>query len=65
MNFKTLKCFQMPFHKNGDKIKLTQTTVKYFYIVGVANTLLTVTGGSDYTVANAAITNNSPRSKCA
>ena len=40
----------------GDKIKLTQTTVKYFYVVGVADTVLTVTGGSDYTVANAAIT---------
>jgi len=40
----------------GDKIKLTQTTVKYFYVVTVADELLTVTGGSDYTVANAAIT---------
>ena len=40
----------------GDKIKLTQTTAKYFYIIAVADTLLTVTGGSDYTVANAAIT---------
>ena len=40
----------------GDKIKLTQTTAKYFYIVTVADTLLTVTGGADYTVANAAIT---------
>lgn len=40
----------------GDKIKLTQTTTKYFYIVTVADTLLTVTGGSDYTLANAAIT---------
>ena len=39
----------------GDKIQLTQTTVKYFYIIGVADTVLTVTGGSDYTVANAAI----------
>lgn len=39
----------------GDKIRLTQTTVKYFYVVGVADTVLTVTGGSDYTVANAAI----------
>jgi hypothetical protein len=29
---------------------------KYFYITGVASTLLTVTGGSNYTVANAAIT---------
>jgi len=43
-------------YKKGDKIKLTQTTPKYFYIVTVADTLLTVTGGSDYTVANAAIT---------
>jgi len=45
-------------YAKGDKIKLTQTTVKYFYIVGVADTVLTVTGGSDYTVANAAITLN-------
>lgn len=43
-------------YKTGDKIKLTQTTVKYFYIVRVQDTLLTVTGGSDYTVADAAIT---------
>ena len=43
-------------YQKGDKIKLTQTTVKYFYVVGVADTVLTVTGGSDYTVANAAIT---------
>lgn len=39
----------------GDKIKLTQTTVKYFYIIGVADTVLTVTGGLTYTLANAAI----------
>lgn len=45
-------------YAKGDKIKLTQTTVKYFYVVGVADTVLTVTGGSDYTVANAAITAN-------
>lgn len=43
-------------YQKGDKIKLTQSTVKYFYIVAVADTTLTVTGGSDYTVANAAIT---------
>ena len=42
----------------GDKIKLTQTTVKYFYVTGVADTVLTVNGGTDYTVANAAITLN-------
>ena len=42
----------------GDRIKLTQTTVKYFVVVAVADTLLTVTGGTDYTVANAAISAN-------
>jgi len=40
----------------GDKIKITQTTVKYFYVTAVADTTLTVTGGTDYTVANDAIT---------
>lgn len=40
----------------GDKIKLTQTTEKYFIVTAVADALLTVTGGSDYSVANAAIT---------
>ena len=42
--------------QKGDKLKLTQTTDKYFYIVDVADELLTVTGGSDYTLADAAIT---------
>jgi hypothetical protein len=42
-------------YSKGDKLKLTQTTVKYFYIVNVADTTLTITGGSDYTLANAAI----------
>lgn len=41
----------------GDRIKLTQTTVKYFYVIGISGTTITVTGGSDYTVANATITN--------
>jgi len=44
----------------GTKIKCTQTTVKYFYVIAAAysggDTTLTLTGGSDYTVANAAIT---------
>jgi hypothetical protein len=43
----------------GDKLKLTQTTVKYFYVVGVAYALgvttVTVAGGSDYALAAAAI----------
>lgn len=43
----------------GDKIRIKQGAgYKYFYIVTVAATLLTVTGGSDYTVANSAITDN-------
>ena len=40
----------------GTRVKLTQTTEKYFYIVGVADTLLTITGGTSYTLTNAAIT---------
>jgi hypothetical protein len=49
-------------YNKGDKIKLTQTTVKYFYILstsfGAGTTTITVTGGSDYSLANAAITAN-------
>jgi hypothetical protein len=45
------------FYQKGDRVRLKQGgAYKYFYIVTVAATLLTVTGGSDYTVANAAIT---------
>jgi len=44
----------------GMRIKLTQTTVKYFIITKVAysspNTTITVYGGTDYDLANAAIT---------
>lgn len=39
----------------GMRIKLTQTTVKYFIITAVADMVLTVYGGTDYTLANAAI----------
>lgn len=45
-------------YQKGDKIKLTQTTVKYFYIITVADTLLTITGGTSYTLTNAAISAN-------
>jgi hypothetical protein len=45
-------------YQKGDKIKLTQTTVKYFYVVGVADTVLTITGGSSYTLTTGTITNN-------
>lgn len=47
-------------YQKGDKIKLTQTSVKYFYVINVTysspNTTVTVTGGSDYSLANATIT---------
>lgn len=43
----------------GDKIRISQTTTKYFSIVDVTysspNTTLTVTAGTTYTLANAAI----------
>ena len=39
----------------GMRIKLTQTTVKYFIITAVTSTTLTVYGGTDYTLTNAAI----------
>lgn len=45
----------------GTRIKLTQTTVKYFVVAsssfGAGTTTVTITGGTDYTLANAAITN--------
>ncbi len=40
----------------GDKIKLTQTTVKYFSVVSISGTTVTITGGTDYSLVNAAIT---------
>jgi len=47
----------------GTKIKLTQTTVKYFFVsadptysAGTDKTTVTIMAGSDYTLANAAIT---------
>jgi hypothetical protein len=47
----------------GDKLKLDQSGVKYFYVTAVSysnpNTTVTITGGSDYTLANSAI--SSPR----
>lgn len=45
-------------YQKGDRIKFTQTTVKYGVIVAVADTLLTIAVNTDYTVANAAITAN-------
>jgi hypothetical protein len=45
----------------GDRIKLTQTTAKYFIVTAKGspsggNTPVTIYGGTDYTLANAAIT---------
>lgn len=45
----------------GTKIKLTQTTTKYFVVVSSVfstDTTVTITGGSDYSLANAAISAN-------
>ena len=42
----------------GDRIKFTQTTVKYGVIVAVADTLLTIAVNTDYVVTNAAISAN-------
>jgi hypothetical protein len=39
----------------GMKIKLTQTTVKYFLCVAITSNSITLYGGTDYTLANAAI----------
>lgn len=43
----------------GQRLKLTQTTVKYFIVTAVAysapNTTVTIYGGTDYDLANAAI----------
>lgn len=44
-------------YQKGDKIKWTQTTVKYGVIVAVADTLITIAPNSDYVVTNAAISN--------
>ena len=45
-------------YQKGDKLRFKQTagTYKYCYVVSVANTVLTVTGGSDYAVLDQAIT---------
>jgi len=45
-------------YQKGDKIKWTQTTVKYGVIVGVADTVLTIAVNTDYVVTNAAISAN-------
>lgn len=44
----------------GTRIKLTQTDKKFFYVVGAAmvstDTVVTITGGSDFSLANTTIT---------
>lgn len=40
----------------GDKVRFTNSGTKYFYITAVSSTVLTLNGGSDYSLANAAIT---------
>jgi hypothetical protein len=38
------------------KLKLTQTTVKYFIVTAITSTTITLYGGTDYTLSNASIT---------
>jgi hypothetical protein len=51
-------------HQKGDKIKLTQTTVKYFYLTAISYasetglTTYTINGGSDYSLTDVEITDN-------
>ncbi len=48
-------------YTTGTRIKLTQTTVKYFVVISSSfstNTTVTITAGSSYTLANAAISAN-------
>jgi hypothetical protein len=46
-------------YQKGDKIRFKQGgDWKYMYVVGVAETYIDVTGGTDYTVANAEITSS-------
>lgn len=43
----------------GDKIRLKQGgSYKYFYVTAVASTALTISGGTDYTLTSATITDN-------
>jgi hypothetical protein len=40
----------------GTRLRLVQTSTKYFVVVGVSGTTVTLTAGTSYTLANAAIT---------
>lgn len=45
--------------QSGDKLRLKQGgSYKYFYITSVASTVLTISGGSDYTLTSATITDH-------
>ena len=41
----------------GMRLKLTQTTVKYFIVTAITSTKITLYGGTDYTLANSTISN--------
>ena len=41
----------------GMKIKLTQTTTKYFFVTAITSTTITLYGGATYSVINATISN--------
>lgn len=45
------------FYKKGGKLKIIQnSTTKYFYVIAISDTILTITGGSNYTLTNHEIT---------
>ena len=46
----TVPLDQIDKYQVGGKVKLTQTTVKYFYVTGISSNILTLNGGTDYTL---------------
>lgn len=58
-SFKITGADRTTIYTKGTRIKLTQTTVKYFVVTSSSfstDTTVNITGGTDYTLANAAIT---------
>lgn len=43
-------------YTKGMRVKITQSTTKYFLIIGITNTTVTLFGGTDYTLSDEAVT---------
>lgn len=59
VNSDTISCTGLDptvFINVGDRLKITQTTDKYFYVKSITSTQIRITPGSLYTLANAPIT---------